>query len=563
MTATLEPPMDERLGARMGYDASTGAARDYHAARWNEPLIFSLSERGQRGIHLPGVTPAMQAALAEGPDEKIKGLRRSEAPGLPEVAQPQVLRHFLRLSQETLGADVNVDIGQGTCTMKYSPKINERFVSSPEAAALHPLQDRGTVQGVLEIIHQLEKMIAEISGMAAVSLHAGAGSAAIYTNVSLVKAFHRDRGEDGQRTEIVTTIFSHPSNAAVAKTAGYDVVTLYPDKNGYPDLDALKATLSRKTAALFITNPEDTGIFNPAIAEWVRAAHEVGALCVYDQANANGLLGVTSARKAGFDLCHFNLHKTFSTPHACGGPAAGAVCVTDELEPFLPGPRVILDETGQYGFDAPDSRRIAANRPFYGVIPNLIRAYAWIRALGADGLRQVADIAVLNNNYLISKVLELDGVSLPYAQGHRRIEQARYSWADLTERTGISSGEIGRRLADFGLHYWTSHHPYVVPEPVTLEPTESYSQRELDEYVAALRHVAAEALNDPELLRSAPHRSSIGQIDHDSMNDPDTWVPSWRAYRRKYLRESVPAFPRWQPTVDTPARPRPTRAHHR
>jgi glycine dehydrogenase subunit 2 len=505
----------------------------------------------------------MQAALAEGPDEAIKGLRRSEAPKLPEVAQPQVLRHFLRLSQETLGADVNVDIGQGTCTMKYSPKINERFVSSPEAVALHPLQDRGTVQGVLEIIHQLEKMIAEISGMAAVSLHAGAGSAAIYTNVSLVKAFHRDRGEDAQRTEIVTTIFSHPSNAAVAKTAGYDVVTLYPDKNGYPDLDALKATLSDKTAALFITNPEDTGIFNPAIAEWVRAAHEVGALCVYDQANANGLLGVTSARKAGFDLCHFNLHKTFSTPHACGGPAAGAVCVTDELEPFLPGPRVVLDEAGRYGFGASDARRIAANRPFYGVIPNLIRAYAWIRALGADGLRQVADIAVLNNNYLISKVLELDGVSLPYAKGHRRIEQARYSWADLNERTGISSGEIGRRLADFGLHYWTSHHPYVVPEPVTLEPTESYSQRELDEYVAALRHVANEALDDPEKLRNGPHRSSIDQIDPDSMNDPDTWAPSWRAYRRKYLGES-PAIPaRWTRSADTPTRPRPARAHHR
>lgn len=563
MTATLEPPMGDRLGNHLGYDATTGNPRDYHAARWSEPLIFSLSEQGQRGIHIPGVTAAMQAALAEGPDDTIDGLRRSEPPRLPEIAQPQVLRHFLRLSQETLGADVNVDIGQGTCTMKYSPKINERFVSSAEAVHLHPLQDPDTVQGVLQIIHQLEKMLAEISGMSAVCLQAGAGSAAIYTNVNLVKAYHRHNGEHERRTEIITTVFSHPSNAAAAKTAGYDTITLYPDNNGYPDIDALKAALSDKTAALFITNPEDTGIFNPAIAEWVRAAHDVGALCVYDQANANGMLGVTNARKAGFDLCHFNLHKTFSTPHACGGPAAGAVCVTAELEPFLPGPRVILDETNRYVFEAPDSQRIAATRPFYGVIPNLIRAYAWIRALGADGLRQVADTAVLNNNYLVSKVVELEGVSLPYAKGRRRIEQARYSWADLTERTGISSGEIGRRLADFGLHYWTSHHPYVVPEPVTLEPTESYSQRELDEYVAALRHVAAEALDDPELLRSAPHRSSIGQIDHDSMNDPDTWVPSWRAYRRKYLGEPLPAFPRWQPTVDTPARPRPARAHHR
>jgi glycine dehydrogenase subunit 2 len=563
MTTTVDHVANSAVAGAFGYSPDSGKPRPYHAVRWNEPLIYELSDAGQRGILIPDASEAMRAALSGSPEDGPDGMRRAADPELPEVAQPQVLRHYLRLSQETLGADLNVDIGQGTCTMKYSPKINERFVSAPAVVDMHPRQHPDTAQGLLQILYDLEGLLAEISGMDAVCLQPGAGSAAIYTNIKLVQAFHADRGESAQRTEIVTTIFSHPSNAAAAKTAGYDVITLYPDENGYPDAQALAAVLGERTAALFITNPEDTGIFNPAIADLVRAAHDVGALCVYDQANANGLLGVTNARRAGFDLCHFNLHKTFSTPHACGGPAAGAVCATAALEPFLPGPRVRRDDAGRYTLSVDGDHRIAAIRPFYGVIPNLVRAYAWIRALGAGGLREVADIAVLNNNYLISRILELDGVRIPYAEGHRRIEQARYSWAELTERTGISSSEIGRRLADFGLHYWTSHHPYVVPEPATLEPTEAYSQRELDEYVHALRQAVAEALDDPELLRSTPHRSSVHQIDHEAMNDPATWAPSWRAYRRKYLGERPAEHPHWEPDATTPNRPRPPRAHHR
>ena len=555
MTATTQPDV------ALGYDSGSGSPRDYRAVRWNEPLVFALSEPGQRGIGVPSASPAMLAAL-RGAAETDPDLLRTTPPALPEVAQPQVLRHYLRLSQETLGADLNVDIGQGTCTMKYSPKINERFVRSSAAADLHPMQPDRTLQGALQILHDLQAYLAEISGMDAVCLQPGAGSAAIFTNVKLVQAAQGARGQ-GHRDEVVTTIFSHPSNAAAAKTAGYRVTTLFPDADGYPDLDALRAALGPRTAALFITNPEDTGIFNPRIAEFVEAAHAAGALCVYDQANANGLLGVTRAREAGFDLCHFNLHKTFSTPHACGGPAAGAVCVTAELEPFLPAPRVVADADG-FRLDHSGPHRIAAARPFHGVMPNLIRAYAWIRALGAEGLREVADIAVLNNNYLMSEILRIPGVSVPYADGHRRIEQTRYSWAELTAETGVTSGEIGRRLADFGLHYWTSHHPYVVPEPATLEPTESYSRKELDEYVAALRATVAEARVDPAHLRSAPHRSSVHQIDHDAMNDPGTWSPTWRAYCRKHLgRTPPPDVPHWEPDDSAPEPPRLPRAHHR
>lgn len=534
--------------------------RDYHAARWSEPLIFGYDVPGSRGIHVPRLPAAVAAGLADSPEAEA-GSRRGI--GLPAVGQAQVQRHFLRLSQETLGADLNVDIGQGTCTMKYSPKVNEQFVRAPQAAEMHPLQDDSTTQGVLQIIHELERYLCEISGMDAVSLQAPAGSAAIFGNVSLVKAYHAARGEIEQRTEIVTTVFSHPSNAATAKTLGFDVVTLYPEEDGLVSLEALRAALSERTAAVLITNPEDTGIYNPEISEIVEAVHEVGALGVYDQANANGLLGITSARQAGFDICHFNLHKTFSTPHACGGPAAGAMCVTSELEPFLPGPRV-REREGVFSLEEPGPQAVAPIRPFYGVVPNLIRAYAWIRALGADGLRQVADDAVLANNYILARLRDEPGVEASYeVPGRLPIEQVRYSWQRLTDETGVTSAELGSRMADFGFHYWTSHHPYIVPEPATIEPTESYSKAELDEYAGALLRVAREAREEPETVRTAPHRSSSHQVREQAMSDPDTWATSWRAYRRKYLGHSVPVPEHWTPPVDFVARERPEKAYHR
>ncbi len=333
---------------------------------------------------------------------------------------------------------------------------------------------------------RLEQILCEISGMDRVTLQPGAGSAAIWTNVSMIRAYHAARGEGDRRDEIITTMFSHPSNAACAKTAGYRVVTLMPDPDtGRPSLDALRAAVSERTAALLITNPEDTGIFNPEIDDFVRIVHEAGGLCSYDQANANGILGITRAREAGFDLCHFNLHKTFSTPHACGGPAAGACGVTEDLAPFLPSPTVERDGD-RFFLDADRPESIGKVRPWYGVAPNIVRAYAWIMSLGAAGLREVAEVAVLNNNYLMHRVLGLRGSSAPYAAGKRRIEQVRYSWDELTRDTGVHSEELGVRMADFGTHYWTSHHPFVVPEPMTLEPTESYSRADLDEYAAML-----------------------------------------------------------------------------
>ena len=511
--------------------------RRFHQARWDEPIIFELSCKGQRGILVPDVEEEIREQVGDVMASLPEYMRRKEPPALPELSQPQVLRHYARLSQENLGTDLNIDVGQGTCTMKYSPKINDQLARAPKVTDLHPLQDEDTVQGILEIMYRFEGILKEISGLDRFSLQPGAGSAAIYTNVSIIRAYHESRGEGDQRDEIITTIFSHPSNAACAKTAGYKVITLYPDEDGYPDLRALKAAVSERTAGLLTTNPEDTGIFNPRIEEFVKVVHEAGGLCSYDQANANGILGITRAGEAHFDLCHFNLHKTFSSPHGCGGPAVGATGVRQELAQFLPAPLVEYDGHRYHlSYDLPHS--IGKIGPFYGVAPVVVKAYAWVMSLGAEGLREVAEIAVLNNNYLLKKVLEIPGVSAPYARGKRRIEQVRYSWQELTEETGVHSEELGLRAADFGVHYWTSHHPFVVPEPCTLEPTESYSREELDEYAAILAHVAEEARTNPDLVKTAPHNSTIHTIDHAPLDDPNQWAMTWRAYKRKVQEQA-------------------------
>lgn len=506
--------------------------RRFHQAKWDEPIIFELSQEGERGILVPEAEKEVKREVGDVLSSIPKGVRRKQPPKLPEISQSRVLRHYVRLSQETLGTDLNIDVGQGTCTMKYSPKINDQLSRTPHMNEIHPLQDEETVQGILEIMYRFKQILKEISGMDEFSLQPGAGSQGIYANASIIRAYHEERGEEDERDEIITTIFSHPSDAACPQVAGFKVITLYPDEDGYPDLEALKAAVSERTAGLMITNPEDTGIFNPKISEFVDVVHEAGGLCAYDQANANGIIGITRARDAGFDLCQFNLHKTFSTPHGCGGPGGGPIGVTEELAEYLPVPVVAFDGIRYYlDYDRPKS--IGKVRAFYGVAPVVLKSYAWVMSLGAKGLREVAEIAVLNNNYLLNKVTEIKGVSAPYAKGRRRIEQVRYSWEELREDTGVRSEEVGLRSTDFGVHYWTSHHPWIVPEPCTLEPTESYSKADLDEYVEILRQVSDEAYSNPEIVKTAPHNSTVHKIDHGPLDDPSQWAITWRAYKRK------------------------------
>ncbi len=317
-----------------------GVLHDYRAPRWDEPFIMEQGSPGERGICVPLAEDAVTAEVGAAADYIPEGMARAAAPELPEMAQYQVLRHYLRYAQMTLGMDLGSDISEGTCTMKYSPKMHEELIRGHKAADVHPWQDEDTLQGLLEIVYDTGQYLKSISGMDAFTLQPGGGSHAVYTNACVMRRYFEAKGELGQRNEMITTIFSHPCDAATPMVAGFKVITVMPDENGYPDLEAFRAAVSEKTVGCMITNPEDTGIYNPQIDKYVEILHDAGALAFTDQANANGILGFARARDAGFDACHFNLHKTFSSPHGCEGPATGAYMCTDELAPYLPVPLV-------------------------------------------------------------------------------------------------------------------------------------------------------------------------------------------------------------------------------
>jgi glycine dehydrogenase subunit 2 len=431
----------------------------------------------------------------------------------------------------TLGMELGIDIGVGTCTMKYSPKVNEEMAA--RIAEIHPLQPEETIQGILETAWKFGNVfLKEISGMDAFSFQPPGGSAAAFNNAAIVRKYHELNGELEQRNEIITTIFSHPCDAACPATAGFRLVTLYPEEEtGLPSTEALKTAVSKHTAGIFITNPEDTGIFNKEIDEWTKIVHEAGGLCAYDQANANALLGVTRARDAGFDMCFFNLHKTFGSPHGSSGPGAGAVGVTAELEKFLPIP-VIVKKGNRYHLDYDRPHSIGKVRDFMGNLQVVLRAYAWAMSMGAQGLREAAEVSMINNNYLEKKLLAIPGVTKPYMG--RRLDQTRYSLEKMKNETGIGTEDADCRFVDYGVQsYFTSHHPWIVPEPFTPEPCETYSKADIDYWAAVMARVGQEARINPEKVRTAPHNSSIHRIDPGPLDDPARWAMSWKAYRRK------------------------------
>lgn len=513
--------------------------RNFHEAQWDEPVIFEQSVPGCRAILIPEVdekTKAVSGGLSELLPE---GMRRETSLRLPEMGQPQVLRHYLRLSQETIGQDINIDIGLGTCTMKYSPKINEQFVRSPKFTEIHPYQDDETIQGTLKILYDFERIMKTISGLDAVSFQAGGGGQGIYANAAVVKKYFQDKGEEKQRTQIITTILSHPLNAAAPATEGFEIITLMPTEKGYPSLENLKAVVSEKTAAIFITNPEDTGVFNPLIREFVDIVHEAGGLCVCDMADYNGLFGLVRAKELGADLCHFNLHKAFSSPHGCMGPGCAAQCATEALEPYLPRPRVRFDGT-RYYTDYSGEHSIGKVRQFQGSLAAVLRAYAWVMSLGADGLKTVGETAILNNNYMMKRLLtEVRGISMPWSEeAPGRLEQVRYSFETLLKETGVDAEHVNRHMLDFGFQrFFPSHHPEIVPEPYTPEPTESYSKADIDEYVEALKKISDEAYSTPEVVLTAPHNGPISPLENDHIHDVSELTVTWRVYKRRKGQE--------------------------
>jgi len=518
----------------------TAPRNGFHAARWNEPLIQDLSEPGARGL-LPGaVEPAIRAGAGDALARVPAHVFRAAPPALPEVTQHRVVRHFTRLAQMTMGFDVTTDM-MGTCTMKYSPKVHEHIVRAARLADVHPGQDPETLQGVLAILYRFNRMMCAIAGMDEFTFQPASGAQGIYTNACLIRAYHAARGELGRRDEIITTAFSHPADAATPHVAGFKVITLMPGPQGYPELAALEAAVSPRTAGLMLTNPEDTGQYNPAIRAFVERVHAVGGLCAYDQANGNPLLGIARAGDAGFDLCQFNLHKTFSAPHGAIGLGCAAVGVKEPLRRFLPRPVVTPDGT-RYGLDDDRPDAIERIRAFLGNVPTVVKAYAWVMSLGTEGLRAVAETAVLNNNYLLANIRRIKGVAIPWPENTApKLEQVRYSWEPLHNDTGVTTMEIEQRMVDYGVqHYMPSHVPVLVPQPFTIEPGESLTIEEMDHMIATLRAIAAEAYEEPEVVHHAPHHASVARVDDGIANDPATWAFTHRALAKKRAAWSKP-----------------------
>ena len=506
--------------------------RRFHAAVWDEPIVLEIGHPGRRGIVFPEVEEEIRAAVGAAADLIPDAMRRSDRPGLPELSEYEVLRHYLHLSQETLGM-MGVNLF-GTCTMKYNPRVNEAVTMRPQIAEMHPHQHEETLQGILEIVHGLDLFLRELSGMDQFVFQAAGGADAAYLHTCVTQAYHASRGELERRNEIITTIQTHPCNPATAATAGFKVITLMLEDNGYPSLDALKAAVSDRTAALMINNPDDMGIYNPEIREWVRIVHEAGGLCFYDHANFNGVMGKIRARELGFDACMFMLHKTFGAPKGGGGPAVGAYGCATHLAPFLPAP-VVTFAGDRYSLDIDRPQSVGKIREFWGNIPQVVKAYSWVRAMGADGIQEASDLSVLANNYMEKKLLAIRGVT----KSHRhddgwRMEMTRYSLQTMKEETGVGVVDVQHRMVDFGVDaFWLSHEPWLVPEPFTPEAGELWSKEDIDYWIAVLAQISDEAYSDPAIVKTAPHNQPIHRLEMESLEDPRRWAMTWRAFVRK------------------------------
>ncbi len=467
-----------------------------------QPTIFELSRPGRGGGKIPH-PPA--SAL----DRIPAGARRANPPVLPELSEPEVVRHYVNLS----ALNYSVDQGfypLGSCTMKFNPKLNEWAARLPGFADLHPMAPDAVAQGTLALLYELEAMLAEISGMDAVTLQPAAGAHGELTGILMIRAYHRSRG-DTDRTEVLVPDSSHGTNPATATMAGFRTITIPSAADGGVDVEAFRAALGPKTAAIMITNPSTLGLFEARISELLEAAHAAGALAYMDGANLNAILGHFRPGTAGFDVMHFNTHKTFSTPHGGGGPGAGPVGVRADLVPFLPAPRVLREADGSYRLERTGERptSIGRMRSFFGSTGVLVRAYAYLCAHGASGLREVSDDAVLAANYL--KVRLSDAYEVPFERAcmHEFVASA----AGIKQRTGVRTLDIAKRLIDRGYHPPTIYFPHTVEEGMLIEPTETETLETLDAFADALIAIAAEAESDPGVVTSAPHDTPVRRLD--------------------------------------------------
>jgi glycine dehydrogenase subunit 2 len=469
-----------------------------------EPLIYELSKPGRRGVRFPA---------PDVPETPLPAELTRERLDWPEVSEIDVIRHFTRLSQKNHAIDINI-YPLGSCTMKYNPKINEAVARLPGFATIHPEQDPATVQGALELMWELQAILAEISGFADVGLQPAAGAHGELTGVLIMRAYHQARGDAG-RTKILVPDTAHGTNPATAVMAGFDVVTIPSDARGNSDLEQVRALVGPDTAGLMITNPNTLGLWDEHIQEIVDLVHEAGGLVYNDGANFNAILGMARPGDLNIDIMHFNLHKTFSTPHGGGGPGSGPVGVRADLAAYLPGPRVRrVDEgdTARYEWFQPE-HSVGRVHSFHGNFGMFVRAYTYIRMHGAAGLRQVSEDAVLNANYLLANLRDLYDVAFDRTCMHEFVLSASRQKAQ-----GARALDIAKRLLDFGVHPPTVYFPLVVSEALMIEPTETESKESLDFFIAAMRQIATEIEQNPELVTTAPHRTEFKRLDEVGAN---------------------------------------------
>ena len=460
-------------------------------------LIFETSVPG-RGC---SILPECDVSVPDLPET----FSRKKAPRLPQLSENDISRHYTALAGRTYGVN-NGFYPLGSCTMKYNPKINEELASLPGFTAIHPLQPEHTVQGAMKVLFQAEQALCEITGMDAMTFQPAAGAHGEFTGLLLIKAYHKHRG-DQKRTKIIVPDSAHGTNPASATMAGFTVVSIPSREDGCVDLEKLKAAVGDDTAGLMLTNPNTVGLFDKNILEITRIVHDAGGLNYYDGANLNAVMGVSRPGDMGFDVVHLNLHKTFSTPHGGGGPGSGPIGCKSLLAPFLPGP-VVKKQQNRYHFEKPE-HSIGQVKSFYGNFTVVVKALSYILTLGAEGIREAAQNAVLNANYMMKKLDDLYTI----AYQERCMHEFVMSLEPLKKETGISAMDIAKGLLDNGIHPPTMYFPLIVHEALMVEPTETESKETLDEAIEVFRRLYETAKTDPQSLHEAPHHTAVRRLD--------------------------------------------------
>jgi glycine dehydrogenase subunit 2 len=503
--------------------------RKFSQAQWDEPIIFELSREERVGFGVPPLEPELVDSIGDITELVPHGMLREKPPGLPEVSELEVLRHFIHLSQMNYGVNSGRFYPLGSCTMKYNPVINEVLAGHPKVTSIHPDQSEESIQGLLKLLYELKKGYLEVTGMDDASLQPAAGAHGEYLGVLLIRAYHADRGDLENRTEIIIPDSAHGTNPATAIMAGFKTIEVPSDKNGGVDLEALQSVVGPQTAGLMLTNPNTLGIFDNNIAKIAEIVHEAGGLMYYDGANLNAIMGKCRPGDMGFDVVHVNLHKTFSTPHGGGGPGSGPVGVKAFLADYLPVPEVI-ESDGVYSLDWSRPKSIGKIHGYHGNVGPMLRAYTYMVTMGGEGLREVSELSVLNSNYIAAKLKDVRGYSLPYAEGKPRMHEAVLSAEKMNEETGVRALNVSKKLLDYGLHAPTTYFPLIVPEALMIEPTETEPVEVLDEFIEAMKEISDLAYSDPDSVLDAPKKTVVGKLDEARAAHPRTICLSWKTY---------------------------------